>query len=229
VSRSALVTRKRIREAAYRLFRRQGFSRVSMDEIALAANLTKRTLYHHYGSKDHLLSDVLEAQHELALQAFRTFGDKLIGSPEAIVTGMFQELAVWADKPRWAGSGFTRLVIELADLPGHPARVIARRHKAQLERCLAELLENSGAVERARSRGLAVIGRRDFIDPRSRRSGLFKFCFEGRQDAVGASSDALCQIAKGKWKPGIVNYLANERNSERRLEASSTPSATCPC
>jgi AcrR family transcriptional regulator len=146
VSRSALVTRKRIREAAYRLFRRQGFSRVSMDQIALAANLTKRTLYHHYGSKDHLLSDVLEAQHELALQAFRTFGDKLIGSPEAIVTGMFQELAVWADKPRWAGSGFTRLVIELADLPGHPARVIARRHKAQLERCLAELLENSGVV-----------------------------------------------------------------------------------
>jgi len=119
-----------------------------MDHIAAEAKLTKRTLYHHFESKDQLLADVLGAQNHLALQAFRTFGDRLVGSPEAIVEGMFRELAVWADRPRWAGSGFTRLVIELADLPGHPARLIARRHKAQLERCLAELLERS-AVRQA--------------------------------------------------------------------------------
>jgi hypothetical protein len=58
-------------------------------------------------------------------------------------------------RPRWAGSGFTRLVIELADLPGHPARSIARRHKAQLERCLAELLEQSG-VRQARELARAI-------------------------------------------------------------------------
>jgi hypothetical protein len=28
--------------------------------------------------------------------------------------------AVWSDQPRWAGSGVTRLVIELADLPAIP-------------------------------------------------------------------------------------------------------------
>ena len=153
--RDAEATRKRIREAAYRLFRRQGYGRVSMDGIAATARLTKRTLYHHFKSKDQLLADVLEGQHELALQAFRTFSGRLSGSPEAIVEGMFRELAVWADRPRWAGSGFTRLVIELADLPGHPARVIARRHKAQLELCLAELLEQSG-VERPKQLARAV-------------------------------------------------------------------------
>ncbi len=142
--RSADETRRRILDGAYRLFRRSGYSRVTMDDIAAAARLTKRTLYHHFRSKDQLLADVLDAQHHLALQAFRTFGDRLSGSAEAIVEGMFRELAVWADRPRWAGSGFTRLVIELADLPGHPARLIARRHKAQLERCLAELLDRSG-------------------------------------------------------------------------------------
>lgn len=142
--RSAEQTRKRILEGAYKLFRRQGYSRVTMDDIAAQAALTKRTLYHHFDSKDQLLANVLEAQHHLAIQAFKTFGDRLSGSAEAIVEGMFHELAVWADRPRWAGSGFTRLVIELADLPGHPARLIARRHKAQLERCLAELLGRSG-------------------------------------------------------------------------------------
>jgi AcrR family transcriptional regulator len=142
--RSAENTRKQIIERAYRLFRRHGYRRVTMDDIAAETRLTKRTLYHHFNSKDQLLASVLEAQHQLALQAFRTFGDRLSGSPEAIVEGMFQELAVWADRPRWAGSGFTRLVIELADLPGHPARLIARRHKALLEQCLAERLELSG-------------------------------------------------------------------------------------
>ncbi len=142
--RNAEQTRKRILDAAYRLFRRQGYSRVSMDEIAAAATVTKRTLYYHFKSKDQLLADVLEAQHHLALAAFQTFGDRLSGSPEAIVDGLFNELAVWSDKPRWAGSGFTRLVIELADLPGHPARLIARRHKAMLEGHLAALLARSG-------------------------------------------------------------------------------------
>ena len=152
--RSAEQTRKRILDGAYRLFRRHGYSRVRMDDIAAEASFTKRTLYHHFKSKDQLLADVLAAQHELAIQAFNTFGDRLSGSPEAIVEGMFWELAVWADRPRFAGSGFTRLVIELADLPGHPARLMARRHKARLERYLGELLERSGvrrAAELARS------------------------------------------------------------------------------
>ena len=153
--RPAEPTRKRILEAAYRLFRRQGYSRVTMDEIASAARLTKRTLYHHFESKDRLLADVLAEQHELALRAFRTFGDKLSGSAEEIVVGMFRELAAWADGPRWAGSGFTRLVIELADLPGHPARKIARRHKVELENCLSDLLARSG-VERSKELARAV-------------------------------------------------------------------------
>jgi AcrR family transcriptional regulator len=118
--RSAEQTRKRILEGAYKLFRRHSYSRVTMDDIAAGAKLTKRTLYHHFNSKDELLAKVLEAQHHLALQAFKTFGDRLSGSPEAIAEWIFRELAVWADRPRWAGSGFMRFVIELADLPGHP-------------------------------------------------------------------------------------------------------------
>jgi AcrR family transcriptional regulator len=145
--RTSERTRRRILDAAYALFRRRGYSRVSMDEIASATSVTKRTLYYHYESKDQLLAAVLEAQHELALAAFRTFGDRLSGTPEAIIEELFRQLAVWSDKPRWAGSGFTRLVIELADLPGHPARVIARRHKAQLEAHLAELLARTGVVQ----------------------------------------------------------------------------------
>lgn len=151
--KSAEVTRKRILDAGYALFRRKGFARVSMDDIAAAAGVTKKSLYYHYESKDELLRAVLEVQHELALAAFRTFGDRLAGSPEEIIDTMFGDLAAWADTPRWAGSGFTRLVVELADLRGHPARAVARRHKALLESQLAEVLANANVPaprERAR-------------------------------------------------------------------------------
>jgi len=149
VPRVAEQTRQRILDAAYALFRRSGYGRVSMDEIAAATKVTKRTLYYHFESKDALLATVLEAQHRLALAAFRTFGDRLSGRPEAMIDTLFRELAVWSDKPRWAGSGFTRLVIELADLPGHPARAIARRHKAMLEAHFANMLAGAG-VQRPR-------------------------------------------------------------------------------
>lgn len=153
--RSGEQTRERILDGAYRQFRQRGYTRVSMDEIAAATQVTKRTLYYHFESKDALLAAVLETQHRLALAAFRTFGDQLAGSPQKIVDAMFRDLAVWADTPRWAGSGFTRLVVELADLPGHPARLIARRHKAMLEEHFAVVLRKAG-VARARERARAI-------------------------------------------------------------------------
>jgi hypothetical protein len=62
----------------------------------------------------------------------------------------------WASKPRWTGSGFTRLVVELADLPGHPARAIARRAKGVTETCLTELLQRS-RVRRPQQRAREVM------------------------------------------------------------------------
>ena len=41
-------TRRRILDAAYELFRARGYVRVSVDEIAAASDITKRTLYSHF-------------------------------------------------------------------------------------------------------------------------------------------------------------------------------------
>ena len=65
--------------------RRLWFTRVNVDEIADAAGITKRTLYSHFDSKDSLLESVLEEQHDLAFEAFQTFGHLLEGTPEKIV------------------------------------------------------------------------------------------------------------------------------------------------
>jgi AcrR family transcriptional regulator len=147
MAKSAKSTRQGIIDAAYVLFYRLGFNRINMNEIAASAGVTKRTLYYHFRSKDDLLAEVLDVQSDLALAAFRTFGDKLTGSPEQVVEILFSELAKWSRQPRWPGSGFTRVAFELADLPGHPARAIARRHKALLEAGLADVFDRAGLAD----------------------------------------------------------------------------------
>jgi AcrR family transcriptional regulator len=148
--RSAAATRRRIIDAAYERFYRHGYARVSVDAIAAEAGVTKRTLYAHFDSKDQLLAAVLELQHGLALERIRSWSAHLSGGVDAMLATLFADLARWATRPRWSGAGFTRLVMELADLPGHPARAIARRHKAAIESWLAQEL----AGRRVRSAAL---------------------------------------------------------------------------
>lgn len=143
-------TRKAILDAAYVLFRQRGFTRVNVDEIAASAGITKRTLYSHFPSKDDLLEEVLKIQHDLALAAFQTFGKTLTGTPHEIVKTYFSELVRWSQKPQWEASGFTRLAMELPDMPGHPARRIARHHKAALESHLAHILGKAGLPDAER-------------------------------------------------------------------------------
>ena len=134
------ATRQKILDAAYVQFRRKGFTRVSLDEIAVGAKVTKRTLYHHFESKDALLAAVLERQHELEILTWDGFTNEFARQPRLMITKMFDDLTKWSSRPRWAGSGFSRLAMELADLPGHPARIIAKRHKAAVEARFAEML-----------------------------------------------------------------------------------------
>jgi AcrR family transcriptional regulator len=141
--RDRAKTRERILNAAYVLFHRKGFDRIGVGEIAAAATVTKRTLYNHFKSKDALLAECLKSQNELALAGFKSWGDRLSGSCEPMIDEMFAELYRWSAKPRWSGSGFTRVAMELADLPGHPARVMARQHKARLGDYLTELLDKA--------------------------------------------------------------------------------------
>jgi AcrR family transcriptional regulator len=133
----AAGTRQRILTAAYTLFYRHGFVRVALEAIAAQAGVTKRTLYYHFRSKDDLLAAALELHSGLALARIREWGAGLPAEPAAMVEALFAELARWASGPHFEGAGYTRLVMELADLPGHPARAVANRHKATVEAWLA--------------------------------------------------------------------------------------------
>jgi len=150
--RSATETKGRILSASFGLLYREGFSRVSMDSIAAASGVTKRTLYHHFNSKDSLVAEMLERQHEFSFAKVKGWSDAEAETPEELLSGLFDGLLAWAGGEPWFGSGFTRLTMELADLPGHPARLAARRHKMAIECWLAEEFDRLGE---SRPRALA--------------------------------------------------------------------------
>jgi AcrR family transcriptional regulator len=144
--RTANATRERILESAYGLFFKRGYFRVGVDAIAKAAGITKRTLYSHFDSKDALIGAVLQRQHERSQAAIGRWAQALAGPSPAAIDRLFAELVGWAAKPRWAGAGFTRIAMELADLRSHPARVIARKHKQAVEDRLAAALGSPEAA-----------------------------------------------------------------------------------
>jgi TetR/AcrR family transcriptional regulator len=59
VQRNPDRTRRRLLQAAIRLFSRQGFHAVSVDEIVALAKVNKRMVYHYFGSKDALFEAAL--------------------------------------------------------------------------------------------------------------------------------------------------------------------------
>ncbi len=67
--RNPAKTRKRILSAAYVLLYRSGFTRTGVEDIATAANVTKRTLYGHFPCKHALLAESLRSQAETVLAA----------------------------------------------------------------------------------------------------------------------------------------------------------------
>lgn len=139
-------TRKRIIDAASKLFYGEGIRAVSVDAVAEKAGVTKRTLYYHFESKDALVAAYLDARDQPNLKLMAGWFDKAEGGLPQKIEAIFQNLARSARHPRWKGCGFLRTAAELANLPGHPAIKIGARHKAGFERWLAGACAEHGAT-----------------------------------------------------------------------------------
>lgn len=57
------MTKQRLAEQASVLFRRNGYHRTSIQDIANACHLTKASIYHHITSKEALAQQIIEDQH----------------------------------------------------------------------------------------------------------------------------------------------------------------------
>lgn len=142
-------TRDLIVAAAEKLFYAEGIRAVSVDAVAEAAGVTKRTLYYHFDSKDELIAAYLEGRDQPNLKLFRKWFDAGDGDIADKVEAIFVNLARAARHPKWKGCGFLRTSAELANMPGHPAIRIGAVHKKKFEAWIAETFTEAGVAEPA--------------------------------------------------------------------------------
>lgn len=147
MTRDASVTRRRLIAAADALFYGQGIRAVGVDAIAEAAGVTKRTLYNHFASKDELIAAYLEERDLPTLGSYQAVVLNAAEPAARWIQRIFERLERNAAAASWRGCSFLRAASEFANLPGHPARVIAARHKKRFEGWLADMLVADGFAE----------------------------------------------------------------------------------
>jgi AcrR family transcriptional regulator len=133
--RSTSPAAARILAAADKLFYTQGIRAVGVDAIAAAADVSKRTLYNHYPSKDALISAYLNAR-------FHPIAPSDAPAREQIL-GVFDRLERNFASTGFRGCPFVNAVSEMGD-PRHPSRAIAIRFKEERRRWFRALLERVG-------------------------------------------------------------------------------------
>lgn len=198
-------SRAAVLDAARTLFLRHGYAGTTMDDIAAAAGLTKRTLYNNYGDKEALFTEIVS--HVLAYA-------------EEFVRGLHEEFAVEITK--------TNLHQKLHDLGARLALGIIRPEVIALRRLLigearlfptlaADYFDRApGQVIDALAAGFASLGRRRLLrvpDPH-RAAAQFAYLVAGepldRAVLVGSlpTKPQVVACARDGVETFLARYLA---------------------
>jgi AcrR family transcriptional regulator len=142
------AARERVLEAASRLFGREGVRAVGVDRIAAEAQVGKMTLYRHFATKDDLVVAVLEGRDGPARAALAAAMEHAGDDPVARLLAPFAMLEPWFTSRGFRGCPFMNAALELHD-PDHPARAVARRHKAATRDAFAQAARAAGRDDAA--------------------------------------------------------------------------------
>src|SRR3954452_13952989 len=120
-------TRERILSASRQLFRDQGINRTGMDQLCAAAQVSKRTAYQHFTSKDELVTEYLrrfdpDVMPGVFDRADLTPRERLIAAFEAPASGT-EGLSPLCP--------YVAAAVEL-HAPQHPASQYARNYKTAI-------------------------------------------------------------------------------------------------
>jgi len=134
--------RERILGAAQQLFREQGINSTGVDQLCAVAQVSKRTAYQHFGSKDELIAGYLQRVDPDTMP--KVFERTDLTPRERLLAVFENPLASAHHAPPLCP--FIGAAVEIAD-PEHPARVVAREYKASVAARLTETARAAGATD----------------------------------------------------------------------------------
>lgn len=134
--------RERILSAAQQLFRERGINNTGMDQLCAAAQVSKRTAYQHFGSKDELVAEYLR-RHDV--DTMPEVFERADLTPRERLLAVFQKPPAFTQDPMPL-CPFIAAAVEISD-PEHPARVRAREYKTSVATRLSETAREAGAAD----------------------------------------------------------------------------------
>ncbi|WP_371583287.1 TetR/AcrR family transcriptional regulator [Streptomyces sp. NBC_01314] len=136
--------RERILKAATELFTAQGINATGMDQLSTVAEVSKRTLYTHFPSKDELVGAYLRPLVDDLLPVPPS-PDRPAPSPREQLLAVFDWKLPETTAP-FRGCPFLNVSVEVPD-PGHSAHQLAAVYKREFARRLTEIARQAGAAD----------------------------------------------------------------------------------
>ena len=121
--------RERVLEAAARLFIGEGVHAVGIDRLAQEAEVSKRSIYHHFDGKDAIVAEMLRTYGPRVVAGY--FDDESVGTPRERIVHVFDALHRAAEASDFYGCPFVNVATELRDRE-HPAAQVAQQFKREL-------------------------------------------------------------------------------------------------
>jgi AcrR family transcriptional regulator len=139
-----MSAKERLLASAARLFYQYGFHATGIEKILTDANVSKMTLYRHFGSKDELIVAVMKDFHRRfkawLTTSVETSGSDPVGRLEAIFESLNDLLTNKAfGDSEFRGCPFVKAASEFGDME-NPVHRIAADHKRWLMDYIAELV-----------------------------------------------------------------------------------------
>lgn len=131
---------RRILDAASELFYTQGINAVGVEAIAQAANVTKKTLYDRFGSKEALVANYLTARRE-RWHAWLEHRLERLPPPDRPL-GAFDCLQAWLEQVPRRGCAFVNAAAELA--ANEAGRDVVAAEKAWMRNLYIRLVAETG-------------------------------------------------------------------------------------
>jgi AcrR family transcriptional regulator len=137
------AARKRILDAADRLFYTEGLRAVGVERIVAEASVTRVTFYRHFASKGELIEAYLSARANRVRDRITAAADADRSNPWAVLDAIARTLVEDGAILGFRGCEFVNAAAEYPDV-AHPARSVAVGQRAWLVDVAAEALEALG-------------------------------------------------------------------------------------
>ncbi|MEV6103188.1 TetR/AcrR family transcriptional regulator [Streptomyces sp. NPDC051940] len=147
--------RTRVLDTASRLFYAEGVHAVGVDRIIAEAAVAKATFYHHFKSKDELVTAYVEDQ----ARRHREAGEALFtasGPPRERLMSVYTYLGEAAASPAYRGCVYLNAAAEFPD-PAHPVRLAVAAYRRWFRDRMRDLLVADGHPDPDRTADILLV------------------------------------------------------------------------